>query len=376
MQEGLMTSNIPRLTTRFFTILRLGLLLFSSLLIIYSTDNGIGSQYLKLVLLCFAILQLLYSLMYVQMMKNKVTRLLMCIVDTLVTCITIFITGIFASPFMPYLVFSLLTVHLLYCVKGLVIFIICNFGALATFLFVLNTNPTWQFQSKVSGLSVIFMFFFMLLLYISSYLGLKQYLHTDSKLKELKGKYNNLDDINSKLLVLYEITGKLNFDSSITQVMKKMLELCRDIFNCERSTILLVRNGEVELHGDHSIEEKAEIYNCYIEQKTGKSSNEGKYIRNEGAIMVPLVRGIKTDGVLALYGFNDREISSKDLILLTMVASIVSSYMENLEYLDRLVERSTHNDTSVFLSHLESGKPVTGILDKRILSEKTSLIDN
>jgi len=343
---------------------RLCALLFS---VLYVLKAGLpGQKNLDLILFGFGIYQFLMLLMFWQVMKLKAARILLCISDLLMACGIVLLTGNVKSPFLSCLIIPVFAMHFIYGWKGLISSIA---GLLVTSaVSLISAGNLIHFSNQNLTMDLIIMGMIFILYYVIPFLFFTQFIRLDSQLAGLKVKYNELNSMNSKLLVLYEITGRMKYEYGITQVMDKLLVLCREIFPAEKICIFLIRNGEVEIYGKPTPQEKEDIYNLIMEQKKNTSiRDEHEYILRENALVIPLIRGTRTDGVLSFNDWHQQEITNRDAVLLTMIANVVSTYLENLEYVESLRNKLIP-ETSVIMNHLDSGKPVKGILDKRIVS--------
>ena len=353
-----------RAVTVTLLLFRTGVFLFSVLLVI-KTEGPL--QYWKgILLLCFGIYQTLVACMFRPVMSIGSARLLFCSADLLITQTAIFLTGGITSPFIPCIFMPVFTLHFLYGKKGIALGVLsCLASAGAIFLVSKGTLPVagnmdMDVSLAVIGISVI-------LFYIIPYLALRKYFVNSSRLIRLEEKNDDLDDMNNKLMVLYEMTGRFNYENGIAQIMDRLLALCNELFRTDRICIFLIRNGEVEIYGNPAPEEKENIYQLIMEQKKGTHPEESKeYILQEGSLAIPLIRGSRIDGVLSLNGWDQHEITDKEAILFSLIANMICTYLENLEYVESLQLKHIP-DTSVLLNHLDSGKAVKGILDKRIL---------
>jgi hypothetical protein len=352
---------------------RICILLFSAILTLKTA--GPLSYLNGLILLSFGIYQVLAVLMYRPVMSIGLTRVLFCSADLLIAQMVIFLTGGIYSPFIPCIFIPVFALHFIYRYKGFIYGLMgCAVSAGVIHLVSKGTLPA-VFSSSISiGMSQAMSLFVtgisIVLFYAIPYFVLKQYFYNSCQLKSMEQKYNDLDDMNSKLLVLYEMTGRFNFENGIAQVMDRLLALCNELFRAERICIFLIRSGEVEIYGKPSPEEKEHIYQLIMEQKKANHQEEGReYILQEGTLVIPLIRGSRTDGVLSLNGWDQHEISNKEAILFSMIANMICTYLENLEYIECLQMKHIP-DTSILLNHLDSGKPVRGILDKRIVEHE------
>ena len=345
-------------------LLRVVILLFSLVLTLKS--DGLPEQHRDVILLGFGIYHVLVIGMYWPVMRMPVSRLLLCVSDLLIAQAAVVLTGDIISPFLLSLFIPVFTLHFIYGWRGLA-------GGLLGLL--LSTAAGF---SAVGGLlpmtdkrntSLIVLGISLILFYLIPFMALIQYSRTDHQLRSLKEKYTELDSMNSKLLVLYEMTGRFNYENGIAQVMERLLALCGEVFPAQRVCIFLIRSGEVEIYGKPTGQEKEDIYRLIVEQKkTGGQEEEGEYILREDTLVIPLIRGTRTDGVLSFNGWNQQEITGKEAVLFSMVANMVCTYLANLEYVESLKSKLQPN-TYIVLNQLESGKAVKGILDKRIVSE-------
>ncbi|HHU48807.1 MAG TPA: hypothetical protein GXZ37_03720 [Clostridiales bacterium] len=343
---------------------RVGVLLFSVLLTL-KTDIR-AYRYIDIILLGLAIYQFLTFCIYWPAMKLNITRLLLCASDLLIGYTLVLLTGGISSPFIPCVFIPIFTLHFVYGWKGLA-------GglaglALSTAVSALTAKAAFYASGGESRAGMIVSGISLILFYLVPFLCFSQYCRLDSQLLSQKKRYNELDSMNSKLLVLYEMTGRFNYENGIAQVMDKLLALCGEVFPAQRICIFLIRSGEVEIYGRPSPQEKEEIYRLILEQKkTAAINEENEYIIRDDALVIPLIRGARTDGVLSFSGWNQKEITDREAIMLSMIANMVCTYLENLEYVEYLKNKALP-DTSVILNQLDSGKPVKGILDKRIVS--------
>ncbi len=319
-----------------------------------------------LVLLGFGIYQILVLIMFWPVMKLKAARLLLCASDLLMASAAAVLTGNMASPFLACILIPLFAMHYIYGWKGLL-------SGLAGLLLTwaagfFSAGRFMQIRIGNAGADLILLGIMLILTYIVPYLFSVQFSRLDRQLEGLKDKYNDLNIMNSRLLILYEMTGRLKYEYGIAQVMEKLLALCREVFPAQSICIFLIRSGEVEIYGRPAPEEKEEIYNLIMEQKKNTAiRDENEYIIRENFLVIPLIRGNRTDGVLCFNGWKQQEITKRDAVMLTMIANMVSTYLENLEYVETLRNRLLP-DTSVIVNQLDSGKPVKGILDKRIVN--------
>lgn len=357
-----------RLITYILLVFRNSILLFSAMLVLNSGGIGLSLDLSGIVLVCFGTFQILASLMYIQIMKNGLGRLLFCGADMLMAQMAVFLTGGIYSPFIVCSMIPIFTLHFIYKTRGIVYGMLMYLISSAAILLTSKGNLPILAGNENVTLSLVVIAISLIVFYIIPHYALRQYFYNSFKVKSLEDKYNYLDDINSKLLVLYEMTGRFNYECGIAQVMERMLVVCKDIFKVERVCIFLIRSGEVEIYGKPTPQEKEDIYRLIMEQKTGiHQQEEIKYFYDEGVTMIPIVRGAMIDGVLSLNGWQENEFSNKEVILFTMAASMICTYLENLEYVESLLPPPHHNDTSILVNHLDSGKLVKGILDKRII---------
>ncbi len=348
-------------------LFRICVLIFSVLLIL-KTDRFFQNG--KDLLLCFGVYQVLVFGMFQPIVRIGPARLLFCGADLLITLTLLFLTGGITSPLIPCIFLPLFTLHVLYGIRGMVsglagcILCIGAMSRIPSEFFSLAVNTVRMDETMsltVIGIGAI-------LFYVLPYILWRQYFARTDRLRILKKRNTDLGDMNRKLTALYEMVGKLHVDADIEEVMNRLLALCNELFWVERSCIFLIRNGDVETYGKPSSEEKENIYQLILEYKKGNSTEgEKEYILQEHSLAVPLIRGPRINGVLSLSGWNRTEITGEEAILFSMIANLLCTYLENMEYMASLHSKHT-SETSVLLNQLDSGKSVRGILDKRILS--------
>ena len=296
-------------------------------------------------------------------MKLKAARLLLCIGSAWRAAAVL--TGNMASPFLACILIPLFAMHYIYGWKGLL-------SGLAGLLLTwaagfFSAGRFMQIRIGNAGADLILLGIMLILTYIVPYLFSVQFSRLDRQLEGLKDKYNDLNIMNSRLLILYEMTAGSSMNTASSRSWKNCC-LVQEIFPAQSICIFLIRSGEVEIYGRPAPEEKEEIYNLIMEQKKNTAiRDENEYIIRENFLVIPLIRGNRTDGVLCFNGWKQQEITKRDAVMLTMIANMVSTYLENLEYVETLRNRLLP-DTSVIVNQLDSGKPVKGILDKRIVN--------
>jgi len=347
---------------------RIWILLYMLLLFLVTKTQLSSFQYV--ILMSFCILQVLMISMYRQVMRIPLGRLFICIADILTVLPVMYSVGsgigsYFVCSFIP--VFAL---HIAFGFKGAALGVLGLIAGGSAFVLLTNNVQAAVLtgilldKSAIASLAVS-----LVLFYIVPYIALSRYIQTAGQLKSLQDKYDELDSMNSKLLVLYEMTGRFNYENSVSQVMDRLLALCGELFQANRICIFLIRGGEVEIYGKSSPREKEEIYRLIMDQKKEGRDEGREYILKEDTLVIPLIRGTRTDGVLTFYGWKQQEITGRDAILFSMMANMICTYLENLEYVESL-QNILMPDTSVMLSHLDSGKPVKGILDRRIVIQE------
>ena len=345
---------------------RISVLLFSILLVL-KTDRWPG-LHRDIILLGCGIYHVLAACMYWPVMRVNITRLLLCACDMLIATIVVLTTGGMSSSFLPLIFIPVFTLHFVYGWKGLAAGLGGLLLATISCLWLADGFLNLYRPNQVNKTDIIIFAISMFLFYILPFMFFFQYSLMDNQLRNLKNKYNELDTMNSKLLVLYEMTGRFNYENGTAHIMDKLLTLCREIFPAKSVCVFLIRNGEVEIYGNPSVQEKEEIYRLIMEQKKNSAlKEESEYILREDALVIPLIRGARTDGVLSFNGWEQREITGREAILLSMMANMVCTYLENLEYVDSLKSKLLP-DSIVVMNQLDSGKPVKGIIDRRIIN--------
>ena len=347
-------------------LIRICLLLFCTVLALQSDVRGYIP--INVILLSYGLYQIIVLGMYWFLMKISAARMLLSTADMLIIQIFILISGGLNSPFLICLCIPVFTMHFLYGIRGLV-------GGVAGVLlgFTAMIPAMGNMPNSIISISDILIIngIGLILFYIIPYIMLSRGVKNVSQLQSLQKENCELDKMNHKLLALFEMAGRFRLEKDMAQIMNRLLTLCSELFSSEGICIFLIRGGEVEIYGTPpTAEEKEGIYQMIIELKN-KSLQEAKndYVFCENALVIPLIRGTRTDGILYLSSWNHREITNGDTVLFTMIANMVCTYLENLDYVEVIKAQSLSN-TSILLNHLDSGKPVKGILDKRIISQE------
>ncbi|HHY83303.1 MAG TPA: hypothetical protein GX505_11615 [Clostridiales bacterium] len=366
MFEKIKPGHFNKVPTKVLLAYRVCILLYL-LLIVLKTELQLNLKR-DFVIVCLGIYQMLAACMFHQVMKIPVARLLMCIADLLTAQTAVLLTGGSMSLFIPCVFIPIFTLHIIYGIKGLVGGLMGLIAGSSAYVIFINNSQLSFEEALNGGSSMAAAAISLLILYIIPYLALNHYIRTTNQLKNLENRYEELDNMNSKLLVLYEMTGRFNFENTVAQVMDRLLALCGELFQAERICVFLIRGGEVEIYGKSTPQEKEDIYRLIMEQKKNDKDEGREYILREDALVIPLIRGTRTDGVLYFHGWKQKEITNRDAILFSMMANMLCTYLENLEYVESLQQRLLP-ETSILLSHLDSGKSVKGILDKRIVGQ-------
>lgn len=347
-------------------LIRICLLLFSIVLTLQT--DGWGQFPRDVVLLSYALYHIIVLGMYWLIMKISAGRILISVADILVTLIFIPISRGLNSPFLICLCIPVFTLHFLFGIRGLLGGII---GVVVGFLAILPAVQSVADAILNISDMLIINGIGLILFYIIPYNLLNRGVMNLDQLHSLQKEKSELDNTNHKLLALLEMAGRFQLEKGMAQIMNRLLRLCSELFSSDEVCIFLIRGGEVEIYGTPpTAEEKEGIYQMIIEQKN-KSLQEAKndYVIRKNALVIPLIRGTRTDGILYFSSWNHREISNGDAVLFTMIANMVCTYLENHDYVEVIKTQSLSN-TSILLNHLDSGKPVKGILDKRIISQE------
>lgn len=347
-------------------LIRVCLLLFCTVLALQTDARGYFPM--SVILLSYGLYQIIVLGMYWFLMKISAARILLSTADMLIIQIFILISGGLNSPFLICLCIPVFTMHFLYGVRGLIggtVGVLVGFSAMIPAITnmpdaILNI---WD-MLMINGIGLI-------LFYVIPYTLLSRGVKNTDQLQNLQKEHCELDKMNHKLLALFEMAGRFRLDKGITQNMNRFFPFCSELFSSEGVCIFLIRSGEVEIFGTPpTAEEKEGIYQMILEQRN-KSTKESKndFVFREKALVIPLIRGNRTDGILYFSYWNKREITNGDSVMFTMIANMLCTYLENLDYLEVIKTQSLSN-TSILLNHLDSGKPVKGILDKRIISQE------
>jgi hypothetical protein len=347
-------------------LLRMVVVLFSVVLAL-KTDTP-SEQYIDVILLGFGIYHLLAVCIYWPAMMTPVPRLLLSVSDLLIIQAAVVLTGSVTSPFLLCVFIPVFTLHFVYGWRGLAGGLLGLLLSTAACLYAVRAFLPLNLNREGVNTSLIVLGISLTLFYLIPFLALTQYTRVDNQLRSLKERYHELDSINSKLLVLYEMTGRFNYENGIAHVMDRLLALCGEVFPAQRVCIFLIRSGEVEVYGKPTAQEKEDIYRLIMEQKKTGEAQEREYVLRQDALMIPLIRGARTDGVLSFNGWTQKEITGREAVLFSMVANMLCTYLENLEYVEALKSK-LQPDTCIILNHLDSGRLVKGVLDKRIVQE-------
>lgn len=355
---------------------RLGVLLFSIIMTLQGQIRGALLDQDWLVILCYGAFQVLVPLFFIAAIKARAFYLF-AFADILIGCLLVAYTGGLSSPLLTCLFISVFSLHFLYGLRGLI-------GAIATlalgqvaifFSGGLIDGPIWL-DWKLLYIPTTLLT--IVIVYIIPSILVKRYYYLSYTNGSLKDRLQGVDSLNTRLLVLFEMMGKLSYEAGLNQNMDKIHLVAKEVFDCQRACIYLIVAGKHYSYGDTSREEKAEIYKLIDEiskKDEGKRAGKREDIKGyepatllearKDSMMVPIISAAKLDGVICLYNLKSKPMTSREAILITVITNMVSSYLRNLEYLESI---SYKRDTSVKINQLDSGKAVKGILDKRIVS--------
>lgn len=347
-------------------LIRVCLLLFC-LVLALQMDTGVYFPR-DVILLSYGLYQVLVLGMYWFLIKTSAACTLLAASDMLITQMFVLLSGGLNSPFLICLCIPVFAVHYLYGTRGLIGGILGVMAGFSAMIPALKYTPAEILSVSdkfiINGIGLV-------IFYIISYRLLKRGVNIYDELQNSKRDNSELDQINHKLVALFEMTGRFRFDKGIAQIMDRLVTLCSNLFCAEGACIFLIRGGEVEIYGElPTAEEKEEIYQMIIEQRNQSIQEvRNNYVFRENTLVIPLIRGTRTDGVLYFSSWNQLEITKGDAVLFTMIANMICTYLENLDYVEALRNQSLSN-TSVILNQLDSGKPVKGVLDRRIISQE------
>jgi hypothetical protein len=277
----------------------------------------------------------LAAIAYKQVMMHIVTQLLLCTADILIAMTAVYLTGGIESPFIFCMIVPVFTLHFLYRYKGLAMGLALNL--LGCLLFYLSSGGELLPALNITGPTLAGTCFSLAVFYLIPFFGMRYYFFNKIIVKNLEDRCTSLNSINKRLLSLYEMTGKLSLYYPVHHVMNKMADLCKDIFGAGRVCIFLILRGEIEIYGNPTSQEKENIYRLIVEQQNKlKAQPLENFFYDDGTAMVPVVRGTRLDGVLSIHERSRTELKRDETLLLSMAANILSTYLENLEFVDDL----------------------------------------
>lgn len=358
------TKSSKRRTGKVLLAYRIIILLFSAMMYISRQGTGPGFSFDWVVVAVYGVFNTIVLLFYIPVISNS-ARFVFCLADILTACLAAFLSGGVDSPLIFCILIPLFSLHFVYGIKGLIYGIL--FVSLGIMGLLLAAGgifiPDLSFSIAVSKLLYVALSF--VLLYVVPILTIKRYYSNNFRINGLEHELKELDDINSKLIVLCEMTGSLSFESGVSHNLDKILTAFSELFGAERASIFVNHKGEVHIYGNPTQDEKAEIYKIISEHITGSEERNDCLTNIEGVTMIPIIRGATLRGVLSLYKRNPGRLTEREAVLLSVAANIISTYLENLDYIESLMFQP---ETSIQINKLDSGKAVKGIVDKRIFS--------
>ncbi|HOB20532.1 MAG TPA: hypothetical protein PK830_06255 [Candidatus Atribacteria bacterium] len=353
-----------RLSVKVLLSYRAIILLFSAMLLASRQPAGPGPGLDWVAIAAYGIYNGIAMLFYIPVMSSG-ARLAFCLADILAACLAAFLSGGVDSPLIFCFFISLFSLHCLYGIKGLI------YGILSASLGVMGVLLTdrgaliREMPLGAGAGKIVYMALASALLYAVPYLVVKRYYRDSFRIRELEQELDDLDDTNSRLIVLCEMTGSLSLESGISHNMDKILMAVSELFEAERASIFVNHKGEVSVFGNPTQEEVTEIYKLMTSHITGSEDRSDNLPKGEGITLIPIIRGVNLKGVLSLYRRKTAGLTEREAVLLSVAANIISTYLENADYAGSLMFQP---ETSIQINKLDSGKAVKGIVDKRILS--------
>ncbi|HZK33750.1 MAG TPA: hypothetical protein VFD33_00380 [Bacillota bacterium] len=350
-------------------VYRIGVLFFASILTLERWLSGSLSGLDQKIIIAYGIFQLIVPLFYLPAILSKALPMF-AFADIVTASLVVFYTGGISSPLVACCFISIFALHFLWGIRGLIHGMVALFSSLAAIFFIggIQLEAIWLGAGVFNILSIGL---FIITAYIIPCIAVRKYYYLTYSKKGLEERLEDMDDINTRLLLLFEMMGRMSYEAGLNQNVEKILLVVKEVFASKRACLSLIVNGELYNYGQTTREEKAEIYSLIggfsSKDEIASDHKNGDFAGSDDSILVPVMSGTKLDGVLCLFGLVDKRISGREAILITVATNAISSYIHNLEYLESV---SFHRDTSVKISQLDSGKAVKGVLDKRIVTLK------
>lgn len=353
-----------RLSVKVLLAYRALILLFCAMLLAGRLPAGPSADLDWAAIAVYGAFNAIVMLFYIPVMSSG-ARLVFCLADILAACLAAFFSGGLDSPliFCPFI--SLFSLHLIFGIKGLIYGLLFT-GLGITGIAVTGKEIMFLEMSLSTGTGkLIHVVLASALLYVTPYLAVRRYCRDSFRIRELEQEVGDLDDTNSRLILLCEMTGSLNLESGMGHNMDKILTAVSELFEAERASIFVNHKDEVQVFGNPALEEKTEIYRLITGHLTDPEDATDNLAKDKGITMIPIIRGMSLKGVLSLYRRKADGLTEREAVLLSVAANIISTYLDNLDYTESLMFQP---ETSIQINKLDSGKAVKGIVDKRIIS--------
>lgn len=332
--------------TSFLVIYRWTTLLFS-LMVIFIQDGYRLRWDLELI---FFVVLLIYNglltFFYSEIMLRNIAAKFMTFGDTILSVFVVTLTGELTGPYFFYSLSAIFAHAYLYEIRGAVEGVIAY---ILSFLAVSLIHGGGRSLSIDSMGSVII--FAVQGILFGIFCGIPSML-----LHQLDKKSRKLDESRKNLLYLHEVACMLKISQSIQEMVRRLMEVSRKIFKDQEIYICSVREEGIQVFGvppERDREDMERALGAYMAEWENMHDRAPYYA--EGMTLIPISRNFHLDGLICLKEVRGERISGEDAMLYTVLANMISSYLENSRLVEKMKEALLLNERNRIARDMHDG---------------------
>jgi|GEM_PF-2835136 len=306
--------------------------------------------------LLLMVYNLLISLAFPLVARQKLTLRLLMLADTIIGLSVLLMTGQMQSPFLLYILFPLISYIARNRFWGAIeVAVALTVVYVVFYLSLQEAMPpmgSWAENGKILALSGSFLAF----VYGFPVQMMLRLERKNEEMKDMAKRHEDLEEFNRSLVLLHDIACRMNGKHNTRNVMMALIKLCCSIFESEGGKIYLMTEQGPMGYGNLSETDSMKVEESIREYVRARESCllEGLPL-DEKMILIPVDRGSKLQGFLALKKAKKTDLSRENALLFSMVANMLSSYLENLEWIHEIEQKVTENERKRIAHVLHEG---------------------
>lgn len=304
-------------------------LLFSLMIIIIRGGTPLLENFNGVVLLILSLYSLIVSFIYPVAVKRGFTMTLISLTDILISVSAVAMTGQWSSPFIFYSFIPVFNSAILYKGKGALkaiggYILLCIFLRLAS-----GGAVSYWFNSVETFILLTIQIVLFNIFYIYSSMLFLWNNHKEEMIRNYEESSIRFEENSKKMMRLCDAACGMSRKYNIEDVMDTLLEIGKEIFNTEDACIFLLNEGYIQGYGDISSQDHKNIKRFIMEYSESHGDFKSLETYNyDGGSIIPLIRGNVLDAVILLKSGNVMGLTREDALQFTMVANIISTYLE------------------------------------------------